>query len=111
MARLRSFDDHGSLDVENVFTPEQMDPACSALPGSFTSTELEMWLRERNVETVVIAGYMTQMCCDTTTRQAMHLGFGVEFLSDGTGTLTIKNDAGEVSDEKHGITSQPTCAA
>jgi nicotinamidase-related amidase len=71
-----------------------------SLPGSLTGTELEAWLRERGVETVVIAGYMTQMCCDTTARQAMHLGFAVEFLSDGTGTLTIKNDAGEVSDEE-----------
>jgi nicotinamidase-related amidase len=71
-----------------------------SLPGSFTGTELERWLRQRSVETVVIAGYMTQMCCDTTARQAMHLGFGVEFLSDGTGTLAIKNDAGEVSDEE-----------
>jgi nicotinamidase-related amidase len=71
-----------------------------SLPGSFTGTELERWLRERRVGTVVIAGYMTQMCCDTTARQAMHLGFGVEFLSDGTGTLAIKNDAGEVSDEE-----------
>jgi nicotinamidase-related amidase len=71
-----------------------------SLPGSFTGTELEAWLRERGVETVVIAGYMTQMCCDTTARQAMHLGFGVEFLSDATGTLAIKNDAGEVSDEE-----------
>jgi nicotinamidase-related amidase len=43
---------------------------------------------------------MTQMCCDTTARQAMHLGFGVEFLSDATGTLAIKNTAGEVSDEE-----------
>ena len=41
-----------------------------SLPGSFTGTELETWLRERGVETVVIAGYMTQMCCDTTARQA-----------------------------------------
>jgi nicotinamidase-related amidase len=71
-----------------------------SLPGSFTGTELETWLRDRGAETVVIAGYMTQMCCDTTARQAMHLGFGVEFLSDGTGTLAIKNDAGEVSDEE-----------
>jgi len=71
-----------------------------SLPGSFTGTELETWLRERGVQTVVIAGYMTQMCCDTTARQAMHLGFGVEFLCDGTGTLAIKNDAGEVSDEE-----------
>jgi nicotinamidase-related amidase len=71
-----------------------------SLPGSFTGTELETWLRERVVGTVVIAGYMTQMCCDTTARQAMRLGFGVEFLSDATGTLAIKNDAGEVSDEE-----------
>jgi nicotinamidase-related amidase len=71
-----------------------------SLPGSFTGTELEKWLRESGIDAVVIAGYMTQMCCDTTARQAMHLGFGVEFLSDGTGTLAIKNDAGEVSDEE-----------
>jgi len=71
-----------------------------SLPGSFTGTELETWLHEHGIDTVVIAGYMTQMCCDTTARQAMHLGFGVEFLSDGTGTLAIKNDAGEISDEE-----------
>jgi nicotinamidase-related amidase len=71
-----------------------------SLPGSFTGTELETWLREHGVETVVITGYMTQMCCNTTARQAMHRGFGVEFLSDGTGTLAIKNDAGGVSDEE-----------
>ena len=71
-----------------------------SLPGSFTATQLETWLRQQSVETVVIAGYMTQMCCDTTARQAMHLGFGVEFLSDGTGTLAIQNDAGAVSGEE-----------
>ncbi len=71
-----------------------------SLPGSFTGTTLEAWLRERGVDTVVIAGYMTQMCCDTTARQAMHLGFNVEFLSDATGTLNIQNEAGEVSGEE-----------
>jgi nicotinamidase-related amidase len=70
------------------------------LPGSFTGTELEAWLRERAIDTVVISGYMTQMCCDTTARQALHLGFGVEFLSDATGTLAFKNSAGEVSAEE-----------
>ena len=71
-----------------------------SLPGSFTGTQLEGWLRERGIESVVIAGYMTQMCCDTTARQAMHAGFGVEFLSDATGTLNIKNEAGEVTGEE-----------
>lgn len=70
------------------------------LPGSFTNTNLEAWLRTKGVDNVVITGYMTQMCCDTTARQAFHLGFSVEFLSDATGTLDIKNDAGSVSGEE-----------
>jgi nicotinamidase-related amidase len=70
------------------------------LPGSFTGTDLETWLREREIDTLVIAGYMTQMCCDTTARQAAHLGFSVEFLSDATGTLQISNYAGTVTAEE-----------
>ena len=54
-------------------------------PGSFTGTELESWLRQQGIDTVVISGYMTHMCCDTTARQAVHRGFTVEFLSDATG--------------------------
>ena len=69
------------------------------LPGSFTATPLESWLRQQRIDTVVITGYMTHMCCDTTARQAVHRGFTVEFLNDATGTLSLKNTAGEVSDE------------
>jgi nicotinamidase-related amidase len=75
------------------------------LPGSFTGTELEAWLRAHGVERIVIAGYMTQMCCDTTARQAAHMGLGVDFLSDATGTLDISNAAGAVAapDLQHAI--------
>lgn len=67
------------------------------LPGSFTGTGLEPWLKKVGAGTVAIAGYMSQICCDTTARQAMHLGYQVEFLSDATGTLDIENKAGRVS--------------
>jgi nicotinamidase-related amidase len=70
------------------------------MPGSFTGTNLEAWLKENGVDTVTIAGYMTQMCCDTTARQAVHLGYQVEFLSDATGTLDLHNAAGSVSAEE-----------
>ena len=62
------------------------------LPGSFTGTELEPWLAERDVDHLVIVGYMTHMCIDTTTRQAMHLGLGVTILEDATGTIDISAD-------------------
>jgi nicotinamidase-related amidase len=71
-----------------------------SFPGSFTNTELEAWLRARGIDTVVIAGYMTQMCCDTTARQAFDLGFKVEFLSDATGTLDFKTDASTATAEE-----------
>ena len=70
------------------------------LPGSFTGTPLEDWLRERSIDTVTIAGYMTHMCCDTTARQAVHRGLTVEFLRDATGTLDLSNEAGEVTAEE-----------
>jgi nicotinamidase-related amidase len=71
-----------------------------SLPGSFTNTPLEEWLRERGITTVSIAGYMTHMCCDTTARQAVHRGFKSEFLSDATGTLPLSNAGGTVTAEE-----------
>ncbi|MDA0832375.1 MAG: cysteine hydrolase family protein [Planctomycetota bacterium] len=70
------------------------------LPGSFTKTELESWLRQHEIDTVVVSGYMTHMCCDTTAREAVHRGFTVEFLSDATGTLPLSNSAGDVTAEE-----------
>ena len=70
------------------------------LPGSFTGTALAEWLKQREIDTVTIAGYMTHMCCDTTARQAVHRGLKVEFLSDATGTLPLSNTAGEVTAEE-----------
>ena len=68
------------------------------LPGSFTGTVLESWLKEKNISKITITGYMTQMCCDTTARQAFHRGYAVDFLSDATGTLSVTNAAGTISD-------------
>lgn len=70
------------------------------LPGSFTGTDLDEWLKRHGIDTVTVSGYMTQMCCDTTARQAMHLGYKVEFLNDATGTLNVTNPAGTVTAEE-----------
>ena len=63
-----------------------------ALPGSFTGTGLDALLAQHGVDHVVIVGYMTHMCVDTTTRQAMHLGLGVTVLDDATGTIDVSDD-------------------
>jgi nicotinamidase-related amidase len=66
-------------------------------PDSFHGTGLRGWLTDVNADTVVIAGYMTQMCCQTTASRAWHLGYRVEFIADATGTLDRKGIAGPVT--------------
>lgn len=69
-------------------------------PSSFYETNLEEILKKENITGVVISGYMTQMCCDTTAREAFHKGYHVEFLSDATGTIDINNQVGIISSKE-----------
>ncbi|MEY2855375.1 MAG: hypothetical protein RL030_2507 [Pseudomonadota bacterium] len=59
--------------------------------GAFHGTDLELVLRNRNVDTVIICGIATNICCETTAREAMVRDFRVFFLSDGTATLGMGN--------------------
>lgn len=75
------------------------------MPGAFTGTGLEAWLRERGIDTIAIVGYMTHNCDLSTAVQALHAGFSVEFLSDATGSLPYANRAGSASAEEiHRVT-------
>lgn len=54
--------------------------------GAFYGTDLELVLRSHGVDTVVITGIATNICCETTAREAAQRDFRVFFLSDGTAT-------------------------
>lgn len=61
--------------------------------GAFFGTDLETILRGRDVDTLIIGGIATNVCCETTAREAMQREFRVFFLSDGTAAANM----GEVS--------------
>jgi nicotinamidase-related amidase len=70
--------------------PRHIEPVViKHAPGAFTDTELRQVLTQLAVRSVVIAGFMTHMCCDTTARQAQERGLDVVFLTDGTATRTL----------------------
>lgn len=54
--------------------------------GAFTGTDLESRLRSQGIDTVIVTGIATNICCETTAREASQLDFHVFFLSDGTAT-------------------------
>lgn len=60
----------------------------------FADTGLEEWLREREIDTITLAGYMTNNCVVGSAAAAEPLGFTVEVLSDATGAIDIVNSAG-----------------
>lgn len=53
--------------------------------GAFTGTDLDLILRARGIDTVIIGGIATNVCCDTTAREACMRDYKVFFLSDGVG--------------------------
>jgi nicotinamidase-related amidase len=57
--------------------------------GAFHGTDLEMILRTRGIDNVAISGIATNVCCETTAREAMVRDFRVFFLSDGTATFDM----------------------
>ena len=50
-------------------------------PGS---SALDATLRALGVDTVIIAGTLTNRCCETTAMDAMNLGYNVVFVEDAT---------------------------
>ncbi|XP_071720272.1 nicotinamidase 2-like [Rutidosis leptorrhynchoides] len=54
--------------------------------SGFKGTALEETLRELGVEEVIVTGVMTNLCCETTAREAFVRGFRVFFSTDATAT-------------------------
>jgi nicotinamidase-related amidase len=71
-------------------TPARLRTSCSRAPGACpgTWTGLEAALRGEGVEEVVVAGVMTNLCCETTARDAFVRGFRVFFSADATPTVS-----------------------
>ena len=79
------------------------------LPGAFDGTNLDAVLAELGTRTVVVAGFMTHMCCDTTAREAQARGFDVVFLTDGTATRDLAAPSGRTI--PHEVVHETTLAA
>ena len=62
------------------------------VPGS---SDLHVQLQARNIDTLIVTGTATNVCCESTARDAMMLNYKVIFVSDGTATH---------NDEEHNAT-------
>jgi isochorismate hydrolase len=85
------------------FLPEiKIEPKDIVLPkkrySAFFETDLETTLRSRGIQDLILSGVMTNLCCETTARDAFVRDYRIFFLIDGTATgrselhiATLKN--------------------
>jgi nicotinamidase-related amidase len=64
--------------------------------GAFHGTDLELILRSRGIDSVIVTGIATNVCAETTAREANVRDFRVFFLSDGTATMDMNGISRDV---------------
>jgi len=86
----------GSIPREEPLS--QLSPAIDCSRGQiidkntydfFHETSLDQMLKKKGIQTVVITGVMTHLCCDTTARSAFVKNYQVFFPIDATATYNL----------------------
>lgn len=73
------------LDVQDGDLMVEKNRFSAFLPGS---SDIERQLKDRGIETVLITGTLTNVCCESSARDAMMRNFHVVMISDGNATYT-----------------------
>jgi ureidoacrylate peracid hydrolase len=97
--------------MRRAFTPgdfgHALYPSLEVRPGDITvhktrfsafiqgASDLDAMLRARGIDTLIIVGTATNVCCESTARDAMMLNYKVFFVSDANACRT---------DEEHNAT-------
>jgi ureidoacrylate peracid hydrolase len=71
--------------------------------GAFVAgaSQLHEILQQRGIDTLIITGTATQVCCESTARDAMMLNYKVFFVADGNATFTDQEHNATLSAMAH----------
>ena len=77
-------------DIVDVLKPQPGDILIEGKRGldAFPSTNLDFILRSKGIKTVVLGGFLTKCCVESTMRSAYERGFDVITLQDCTAALS-----------------------
>lgn len=65
-------------------------------PNAFIQTDLDAQLKAASVKNLVLAGFMTHMCINSTAHGAFNLGYNVAVVASATATRPLQAANGKV---------------
>ena len=65
-------------------------------PNSFVQTDLDQHLKAAGINNLVLAGFMTHMCINSTAHGAFNLGYAVTVVASATATRPLQAANGKV---------------
>jgi len=65
-------------------------------PNSFVQTDLDQQLKSAGIKNLVLAGFMTHMCINSTAHGAFNLGYAVSVVASATATRPLQAADGKV---------------
>jgi nicotinamidase-related amidase len=79
---------HPGREIKEIVAPLPEEPLfIKNVNSAFIGTNLEKYLKDSEINKLVIAGLTTDHCVSTTTRMAKNLGFTPIIVSDATATF------------------------
>jgi nicotinamidase-related amidase len=83
--------------VDRVAPRENETLIVKRFPNSFVQTDLEDRLTAASAHHLVLAGFMTHMCVNSTARGAFNLGYAPTVVASATATRALPGSAAVVS--------------
>jgi len=77
--------------------------------SAFLETDLNSTLQSKGIKDLIISGVMTNLCCETTARDAFMRNYRVFFLIDGTATGRSDHHLATLKNLGYGFAYLMTC--
>ncbi len=80
-----------ATDIKEALQPQEGEVVFTKnVNSAFIGTELESYLREQQVKSVIMTGLSTQHYVSTTTRMSGNLGFDTYVVSDAIAAFALR---------------------
>ena len=80
--------EHGQ--IADIVAPKNNEVVCvKNYPNAFAATTLDQQLKAQGIENVILSGFMTHMCINSTARGAFSLGYTPTVVASTTATRAL----------------------